>query len=99
MCDNIICSLVSGKSRLAPIKQVSIPRLKLSGAVVACRLYKLLSDELELKPDRVTFWIDSMIVLGNIKNVSRGFKTFVGNRLSVVHDATSPTSGASLNQI
>ena len=88
--DNITCSLVIGKSRLAPIKQISIPRLELSGAVVACRLYRLLSDELELKLDQVTFWTDSMIVLGYIKNVSRRFKTFVGNRLSVIHDATSP---------
>ena len=31
-----------------------------------------------------------MIVLGYIKNVSRHFKTFVGNRLSVIHSATSP---------
>ena len=31
-----------------------------------------------------------MIVLGYIKNVSRWFKTFVGNRLGVIHDATSP---------
>ncbi|MCG8069350.1 MAG: hypothetical protein JAY84_15975 [Candidatus Thiodiazotropha taylori] len=87
---NIACSLVIGKSRLAPIKQVSIPRLELSGAVVACRLYRLLSDELEIKPDQVTFWTDSMIVLGYIKNVSRRFKTFVGNRLSMIHDTTSP---------
>ena len=31
-----------------------------------------------------------MIVLGYIKNESRRFKTFVGNRLSVIHDTTSP---------
>lgn len=36
--DNITCSLVLGKSRLAPIKQSSIPRLELCGAVVSCRL-------------------------------------------------------------
>ena len=88
--DNVTCSLVIGKSRLAPIKQVSIPRLELSGAVVACRLYSLLSDELQIKLDQVNFWTDSMIVLGYIKNVSRRFKTFVGNRLSVIHETTSP---------
>lgn len=88
--DNITCTLVIGKSRLAPIKQMSIPRLELSGAVVSCRLYRLLTDEMELKLDQVTFWTDSMIVLGYIKNVSRRFKTFVGNRLSIIHDATSP---------
>ena len=87
---NISCSLVIGKARLAPIKQMSIPRLELSGAVLACRLYRFLTNELEIAIDQVTFWTDSMIVLGYIKNVSRRFKTFVGNRLGVIHDATSP---------
>ncbi|XP_060575097.1 uncharacterized protein LOC132732639 [Ruditapes philippinarum] len=42
---NIIsCSFVIGKSRLAPIKQTTIPRLELCGAVVACRLYAMLSE-------------------------------------------------------
>ena len=69
---------------------MSIPRLELFEAVLACRIYGFLSDELEVNIDHVTFWTDSMIVLGNIKNVSRLFKTFVGNRLGVIHDATSP---------
>ncbi|XP_063405949.1 uncharacterized protein LOC134689913 [Mytilus trossulus] len=47
--DRTTCSLMMGKARLAPMKQVSIPRLELSGAVTACRLYEILSDELELK--------------------------------------------------
>ena len=71
---NITCSFVIDKSCLAPIGQVSIPILELSGAVTACRLYRLLSDELEIKLDQVTFWSDSMIVLGYIKNESRRFQ-------------------------
>ncbi|CAG2247208.1 unnamed protein product [Mytilus edulis] len=74
--DRTTCSLVMGKARLAPIKQVSIPRLELSGAVTACRLYDILSDELELNINTVTFWTDSTIVLGYIRNTSRRFKTF-----------------------
>ena len=52
---NVSISLVMGKSRLAPIKQSTIPRLELSGAVVACRLYELISSELEIDLDHVTF--------------------------------------------
>ena len=87
---NVSISLVMGKSRLAPIKQSTIPRLELSGAVVACRLYELISSELEIDLDHVTFWTDSMIVLGYINNTSRRFKTFVGNRLSEIHNISSP---------
>ncbi|XP_060567693.1 uncharacterized protein LOC132726393 [Ruditapes philippinarum] len=88
--DNVHCSLVIGKSHLAPIKQMSIPRLELSGAVVGCRLFAMLSEELDMNFDQVTFWTDSMIVLGYINNVSKRFKTFVGNRLSIIHETTSP---------
>ncbi|VDI83955.1 Hypothetical predicted protein [Mytilus galloprovincialis] len=87
--DKITCSLVIGKARLAPIKQMSIPRLELSGAVTACRLYQILNDELEIKIDNVTFWTDSTIVLGYIRNTCRRFKTFVANRLSIIHNTTS----------
>lgn len=83
-------TLILGKSRLAPIKQISIPRLELSGAVVACRLYEKIADELEMKVDEVTFWTDSTIVLGYINNQSKRFKTFVGNRLAIIHDVTTP---------
>ncbi|VDI39382.1 Hypothetical predicted protein [Mytilus galloprovincialis] len=69
--DKITCSLVIGKARLAPIKQMSISRLELSGAVTACRLYQILNGELEIKIDNVTFWTDSTIVLGYIRNTSR----------------------------
>lgn len=86
----VACSLVIGKSRLAPIKQTSIPRLELSAAVVASRLYGFISDELEITIDKVTFWTDSMIVLGYLRNETRRFKTFVGNRVSQIHDVTSP---------
>ena len=58
--------------------------------MTACRLSRFLSDELEIKLDQDTFWTDSMIVLGYIRNESRRFKTFVGNRLGVIHDTTSP---------
>ncbi|CAG2225244.1 Tenascin-R,Ryncolin-2,Angiopoietin-related protein 1,Angiopoietin-related protein 6,Ficolin-3,Techylectin-5B,Ryncolin-1,Fibrinogen C domain-containing protein 1,Ficolin-2,Fibrinogen-like protein 1,Fibrinogen alpha chain,Tenascin,Ficolin-1,Fibrinogen-like protein A,Microfibril-associated glycoprotein 4,Ryncolin-3,Angiopoietin-related protein 2,Angiopoietin-4 [Mytilus edulis] len=85
--DKITCTLVIGKARLASIKQMSIPRLELSGAVTACR--QILNDELEIKIDNVTFWTDSTIVLGYIRNTSRRFKTFVANRLSIIHNTTS----------
>ncbi|XP_060579275.1 uncharacterized protein LOC132736195 [Ruditapes philippinarum] len=87
--NRISCSFVIGKSRLAPIKQTTIPRLELCGAVVACRLYAMLSEELDLKVDQVTFWTDSMILLGYINNNNRRFKTFVGNRISYIHQTTS----------
>ena len=79
-------SLLLGKSRLAPIKEVSIPRLELSGAVVACRLKEMIETELEIKINSYTYWVDSMIVLGYIRNTTKRFKTYVANRLSYIQE-------------
>lgn len=88
--DLVSCSLVLGKARLAPMKQLSIPRMELSGAVVACRIKALLYSELDMKVDQTMFWTDSTILLGYINNKTRRFKTFVGNRLSVIHECSTP---------
>lgn len=85
------CTLVLGKSRLAPIKTVSIPRLELSAAVLATKLYQLITNELDVKIDERYFWTDSMIVIGYIRNTTKRFKTFVGNRLAMIHEVSSPT--------
>lgn len=36
--DDLHCSFIIGKSRLSPLKQLTIPRLELSAAIVAMRL-------------------------------------------------------------
>jgi len=43
------CFLLLGKSRLAVIRQMTIPRLELSAAVIAVRMDRLLSREVTLE--------------------------------------------------
>ena len=54
--------LVSSKTRVAPMKQQTIPRLELLGALISARLVSSLMKQLpqEIKP---TFWVDSTTVL------------------------------------
>ena len=52
-----------GKSRLAPIKSLTIPRMELSAAVLATRLDKISRDELSIPVDQSFFWTDSTCVL------------------------------------
>jgi len=82
----IHCSFVIGKSRVAPLKTVTIPRLELCAATIAVKLARLVRQELELTIDRTVFWTDSTSVLQYIMNTSCRFETFVANRLAIILD-------------
>ena len=85
------CSFLMGKSRVAPLKQVPIPRLELTVAVVAVKMDKMLRQELQLPLQPSTFWIDSTTVLRYIASETARFKTFVANRVTLIHEAIKPS--------
>ncbi|GFW03283.1 uncharacterized protein TNCV_463971 [Trichonephila clavipes] len=72
--------LVTSKSRVSPLKQISIPRLELCGAVLATKFMKKVKEALNLQITAVQFWSDSTIVISWIHRESRELKTFVANR-------------------
>lgn len=51
------------RSRMAPKKQLSMPRLELSAALTGFQLTKVLLTESKLPIQSVTLWSDSTIVL------------------------------------
>ncbi|KAI5085315.1 hypothetical protein C0J45_23790, partial [Silurus meridionalis] len=85
------CSLVMGKSRVAPTKVTTIPRLELTAAVVATRIGDLLKRELELEGIREYYWTDSKVVLGYINNDAKRFHVFVANRIQQMRSRTEPS--------
>nr|XP_054750185.1 uncharacterized protein LOC129255890 [Lytechinus pictus] len=58
---------IAAKSRVAPLKKLTLPRLELQAAVMATRLYTAIKEELTLELDSAVFMTDSMIVLGWIR--------------------------------
>nr|CAB3263160.1 uncharacterized protein LOC104265735 [Phallusia mammillata] len=78
------CCFLLGKSRLAPIHTVSIPRLELTAAVLAVKMDGFLRRELGCPDCESTFWTDSMSVLMSIRNSTKRFETFVANRLAKI---------------
>lgn len=86
--DNIYCSFLIGKSRVAPLKMVTVPRMELIAAARAVRLNNVIPKELDLDIDKVYFWTDSMTVLRYIRNRSTSYQTFVANRIALIHEAT-----------
>ena len=87
---NIHTVLVMAKSRLAPMKHLTIPRLELCAAVLAARQDSLLRREMDLQLQPSHFWSDSTIVLRYIANEERRFQTFVANRVTEIRERTNP---------
>ena len=82
--------LVAAKSRLAPLKAMSIPRLELMGALTGLRLTLKICAALELPRNKATFWVDSVNVGFWVQGQSRNFKPFVSHRVGEIHDESSP---------
>ena len=85
---SICLSFFMGKSRPAPIKSVSIPRLELTAAVLAARLDELAKRELKLPLDSF-FWVDSTAVLYCIRNITKRFPVFVANSLATIESLSN----------
>ena len=84
------CRLIAAKSRVAPLKAMSIPRLELTATVLGARLTVSITSVLNLKPDQITYWSDSVNVLWWIRNPSRMYQVFVANRVGEIQTLTNP---------
>ncbi|XP_071946012.1 uncharacterized protein [Antedon mediterranea] len=82
---------VAAKSRVTPLKKLTIPRLELQAALVATRLHTIIIDETRIKFNKVIFLTDSMIVLAWIRSQARGFKSFVSNRIGEIQSMSEPS--------
>ena len=88
--------LIAAKSRVAPLKQLSIPRLELQAAVLASRLAKTIQEESRIRFQSVKFFTDSTITLAWLQSLSRSFKPFVS---SCVREIQSNTDLSQWRQI
>ena len=78
------CALVTAKTRVASVRQLSIPRLELCGATLLAKLLASVRKALKVPLSDVHAWCDSTIVLSWLDGSPKRFKTFVGNRLSTI---------------
>ena len=82
------CAFVMSKSRVVPIKSITLPRLELNAAVIGARLSRLIVHEIDLPVETVKYWSDSTLVLQYIHNKRLRLKVFTSNRTSEIHRLT-----------
>lgn len=76
-------NIVFSKSRLAPTKEVTIPRLELLGVLIGIRCLKFVEAELKLCIDERILWTDSQCVLKWLNSKTQ-LSVFIENRLKEI---------------
>ena len=85
--ERISVNFLMGKSRVAPLKQITIPRMELTAALTSIKISNLLHEELMYEPSlEHVFWTDSQVVLGYINNETKAFHIFVSNRIQSIRN-------------
>lgn len=90
--DTIHTSFVMARSRVAPKRQQSIPRLELCAALAGAQLAKLIETEMTLPIRQTVLWSDSTTVLEWLQSDSCRYKGFVGTRVSEIQELTDRRS-------
>ncbi|GFU29127.1 integrase catalytic domain-containing protein [Trichonephila clavipes] len=89
-CNNEIeTSFICSKSRVAPLKSLTLPRLELTAALLSARLAKQVSSCLKFDAN-IYYWTDSLISYYWIRDDSSAFKPYIKNRVQEIQLLSDP---------
>lgn len=76
--------LLTAKTRVSPIKQITLPRLELCAAQLMVKLMVKVQEALNFQNVPTFGWTDSTVVLAWLSDYPRRWKTFIANRTSYI---------------
>lgn len=85
----ISTQLLCSKSRVAPLRSTTIPRLELCAALLLAQLMQKVKDSLTIRFHSISLWSDSTIVLNWINSAPNRYKTFVANRIAAIQEIST----------
>ncbi|XP_067635222.1 uncharacterized protein [Eurosta solidaginis] len=89
--DGCDVTFVAGKTKGAPQKLLSVPRLELQAAVLGVRVANLVRQGHNVQVNQTYFWSDSQTVLHWVNSKERKFKPYVGHRIAEILASTKPS--------
>lgn len=82
-------NLVTSRSKVAPIKKSTIPRLELNAAVLAAKLASMLARLFKINAQSVYLWTDSTIVAQWVTKNPLNLSPYVANRVIQIQESTT----------
>jgi hypothetical protein len=86
--EEITCHLIASKTRVAPLKNLSVPRLELMAATIGARFQSHIRKLVDISVENCFMWTDSRIVYHWIQGSSNKWKPFMSNRVEEIQKQT-----------